>query len=45
MKKICTICGNIVESIVIRECPNCGSFDLRIVQSEEGKIRRFRKIY
>lgn len=42
MKKVCNICGNAIENINIRECPNCGSFDLKIVQSENERSARFR---
>lgn len=42
MTKMCKVCGYSIENDNIRECPNCGSFDLKIMQSGEGKLRRFR---
>ena len=45
MKKVCNVCGFSIENIDIRsikECPNCGSYDLRIVQSESERSPRFR---
>ncbi len=42
MKKVCNVCGYSIENEFIRECPNCGSFDLKILQSGEGKLKRFR---
>jgi rubrerythrin len=42
MKKVCNVCGYSPENITIRECPNCGSYDLRIVRSESERSARFR---
>ena len=42
MKRVCSVCGYSVENINIRECPNCGSYDLKIVQSEKDRSERFR---
>lgn len=42
MKKMCMICGNTVENMNIRECPNCGSFDLKTIMSENERSERFR---
>ena len=45
MKKICNVCGYSVENIEnvnIKECPNCGSYDLKIIQSESERSARFR---
>ena len=41
MKKMCRVCGLTVES-GIRECPNCGSYDLEIIKSERERSERFR---
>lgn len=42
MKKLCMVCGFSIENNNIRECPNCGSFDLRIIKSERERSERFR---
>ena len=45
MKKVCNVCGYSIENVNIREiieCPNCGSYDLRTVQSESERSARFR---
>jgi len=36
MKKICNVCGYSPENINTRECPNCGSYDFKIIQSDSG---------
>lgn len=33
MRKVCAVCGYTIENANIRECPNCGSYDFKIVQS------------
>lgn len=42
MKKMCMTCGNTVENMNIKECPNCGSFDLKTVRTESERSNRFR---
>lgn len=42
MKKICRVCGYSIENTDIRECPNCGSYDLKIVRPEKERSERFR---
>ena len=42
MKKVCNVCGYSIENEHIRECPNCGSYDLKKVQSERDRSERFR---
>jgi rubrerythrin len=42
MKKVCNVCGYSIENDHIRECPNCGSYDLKKVQSERDRSGRFR---
>lgn len=42
MKKVCMVCGYAIENANIRECPNCGSYDLKIVRSESERSGRFR---
>lgn len=42
MKKVCNVCGNSIENVNIRECPNCGSYDLKTVPSESERSTRFR---
>ena len=42
MKKLCRVCGYTTENASIRECPNCGSYDLKTVQSERERSDRFR---
>ena len=41
MKKMCRLCGHIAD-INARECPNCGSYDLKILLSESERSERFR---
>lgn len=53
MKRFCAVCGFSIENDNIKECPNCGSFDLRTIQygirsgirseirSEKRRFRRF----
>lgn len=36
MKRICNICGNLVEKYM-KECPNCGSYDFK--EQENNKLR------
>lgn len=42
MKKVCNVCGYSIENIHMRECPNCGSFDLKTVRLETERSVRFR---
>lgn len=47
MKKMCVVCGYSTENVNVRECPNCGSYDFKTVESEKkGKLsfrlRRFK---
>ena len=42
MKKVCAVCGYDVGNMNIKECPNCGSYDLRIIVSEGERSERFR---
>lgn len=41
MKKVCKVCGYAVDNVNIKECPNCGSYDLGIVRSESDSSDRF----
>lgn len=42
MKKVCNVCGFSIENANIKECPNCGSYDLRTVYTEGERSARFR---
>lgn len=42
MRKICVVCGYATENN-IRECPNCGSYDLKTVGDRVSPIERFRR--
>ena len=42
MKKVCIVCGYSAENVNIIECPNCGSYNLKTVQSESERSERFR---
>ncbi len=42
MKKVCNVCGYSIDHVRIRECPNCGSYDFKIVQSENDRSAMFR---
>lgn len=44
MRKICTVCGYATESN-IKECPNCGNYDLKIVEDKDSPSERFRRQY
>lgn len=39
--KICIVCGHSTEDTTI-ECPNCGSYDFRTIESKET-FSRFKK--
>jgi len=42
MRKVCTVCGYTVERYM-KECPNCGSYDLKIIEDTPDKrLKRFR---
>ena len=42
MKKMCNVCGYSIENVNIKECANCGSYDLKIIKSEKERSDRFR---